>query len=149
MVPSIICQDRDTDLSDVLVNYKDDLPTPEVLEQEMARWKAYWMKVAMDERPSTCASTIKVCDKILFPNIYTLLQIVCTVPATSAECERNGSTLRRLHTFNRACMNQERLSSLGLISIYYEKVIDLDKVVDLFAQMHPRRLELELLSLVK
>ena len=44
--------------------------------------------------------------------------------------------------FNRASMTQERLSSLALMHIHYLTDIDLDIVVDLFAKMHPRRLEL-------
>ena len=39
-------------------------------------------------------------------------------------------------------MTQERLSSLALMHIHYLTDIDLDIVVDLFAKMHPRRLEL-------
>ena len=65
-----------------------------------------------------------------------------TIPATSCECERSASSLRRLHTYNRACMGQERLSSLALINIHYQVKIDFDEVVNLFASKHPWRLEL-------
>ena len=50
--------------------------------------------------------------------------------------------LRRLHTYNRACMGQKRLSSLALIHIYYQVKILLDEVVNLFATKHPRMLEI-------
>ena len=36
-------------------------------------------------------------------------------------------------------MNESRLTSLAL---HYDKVIDLDRVVDLFSQAHPRRVQL-------
>ena len=78
----------------------------------------------------------------LFPNIYPLLKICATIPATSYECERSESSLRQLHTYNRACMGQERLSSLALMHIHYQAKIVLDEVVNLFATKHPRRLEL-------
>ena len=54
----------------------------------------------------------------------------------------NANEAQVLHTFNRASMTQERLSSLALMHIHYLTDIDLDIVVDLFAKMHPRRLEL-------
>ena len=54
----------------------------------------------------------------------------------------NANEGQVLHTFNRASMTQERLSSLALMHIHYLTDIDLDIVVDLFAKMHPRRLEL-------
>ena len=65
-----------------------------------------------------------------------------TIPATSCEGERSASSLRRLHTYNRASMGQERLSSVALIHFHYQVKIDLDEVVNLFATKHPRRLEL-------
>ena len=71
------------------------------------------------------------------------LQLCATIPAIpSCECERSASYLRRLHTYNRACTGQERLSSLALMHIHYQVKIDLDEVVNLFATKHPRRLEL-------
>ena len=84
--------------------------------------------------------TLKECDDGLFLNIYALLKICATIPAMSCECERSASSLRRLHTYNRACMGQERLSSLALMHIHYQVKIVLDEVVNLFATKHPRRL---------
>ena len=84
--------------------------------------------------------TLKECDDGLFLNIYALLKICATIPAMSCECERSASSLRRLHTYNRACMGQERLSSLALMHIHYQAKIVLDEVVNLFATKHPRRL---------
>ena len=82
--------------------------------------------------------TLKECDDDLFPNIYALLKICATIPATSCECERSASSLKRRHTFNRTCMGQERMSSLALMQV---KIV-LDEVVNLFATKHPWRLEL-------
>ena len=76
------------------------------------------------------------------PNIYALLKICATIPATSCECVTGASSSRRLHTYNRACMGQERLSSLALMHIHYQVKIVLDEVVNLFATKHPRRLDL-------
>jgi len=95
-----------------------------------------------EDRPNTAAKPLKECDDDLYPNIYALLKICAKIPATSCECERSASSLRRLHTYNRACMGQERLSSLSLMHIHYQVEIDLDEVVSLFATKHPRRLEL-------
>ena len=65
-----------------------------------------------------------------------------SIPAMSCECERSVSSLRRLHKYNRACMGQERLSSLALMHIHDQVKIVLDEVINLFATKHPRRLEL-------
>ena len=44
-------------------------------------------------------------------------------------------------------MGQERMTALALMHIHYNHDIDLNEVVNIYAQMHPRRMELE--SLVK
>ena len=38
LVPSVIC-DKDVDLKDVVQLYSKDMPSPEVVEQELKRWK--------------------------------------------------------------------------------------------------------------
>ena len=143
IVPSILCdEDKEVDIRDIFELYSNDLPSPELLDQELVRWKMKYTSVSNDKIPSSCAIALKGCDKDLFPNIYILLQIACTLPVTSCECERNASTLRRLHNFMRAGMSEDRLTSLALMHIHYEQRIDLDRVVDLFANMHPRKLRL-------
>ena len=94
-------------------------------------------------RRTTSASAIKECDKDMYPNVYVLLQLACTIPATSCECERSASTLRRLNNYMKTSMGKERLSNLALLHIHYNTDIDLDQVVDTFSRKHPRRLELE------
>ena len=39
-------------------------------------------------------------------------------------------------------MTEERLTSLALMHIHYDKEINLDDVVDIFSKYHPRRLQL-------
>ena len=143
LVPAIVCdKDATVDIEDILQLYSNDLPSSELLEQEITRWKIKYMSVADSKRPSSCASALKECDKDAYPNLYILLQIACTLPVSSCECERNASTLRRLRNFMRAGMSEDRLTSLALMHIHYDQNVNLDKVVDLFAEMHPRRLKL-------
>ena len=92
LVPSVLCQTSSYDLSDTLQLYSCDLPEPQLFDQEYQQWKHFCE--ASDHKPSTCIAAIKHCDKSLFPNIYSLLQIACTLPVSSTECERNASTLR-------------------------------------------------------
>lgn len=138
LVPSVMC-DSNVNFSELIELYEDDLPSPELFDQEFSRWQHKFQ--TLDKKPSSCASAIKECDKDLFPNIFILLQIACTIPVTSCECERNASALRRLHTFMRTTMKEERLTDLALMHIHYERAISLDQVVNIFTQIHPRRLK--------
>ena len=142
VVPSVCCS-RDVNLDAALQKYDQDLPSVEPFSSELRRWVRKFESIPADERPATAAQAIKVCDPDMFPNISTMLQIACTLPVTSCECERSASALRRLHNYMRATMEQQRLSSLALMHIHYDREVDLDQVVDLFSKMHPRRLELD------
>ena len=73
----------------------------------------------------------------LVVNISILLQIACTIPVTSCECERSASTLRRLNNYMRASMGKDRLSHLALLNIHYTTPVDLDTVVDCYARLTP------------
>ena len=101
------------------------------------------MAMLPEKRPCSPAKAIKECDAIDFPNISVLLTIACTIPVTSCECERSASALRRLNNYMRASMAKDRLSHLALLHIHYDIPIDLDNVVDYYARLHPRRLELD------
>ena len=142
LVPSIMCS-RDVDVQSAAVTYAADLPSPELLHCEMERWKQRYMNHKPEDRPSSPAKAIKDCDRDCFPNVYILLQIACTIPVTSCECERSASALRRLNNYMRASMGQTRLSNLALLHIHYDTPINLEEVVDIYARLHPRRLELD------
>ena len=75
----------------------------------------------------------------LFPNIHCLLSTLAVLPVTSCEAEHCISCLRRLKTYLRSTMGQERLSELALLHIH-DFPINIDEIVDDFAIKHPRRM---------
>ncbi|CAM4641816.1 unnamed protein product [Leuciscus chuanchicus] len=130
------------DISEVVQLYQDDLPSPELIDQELKCWTLKWQNKPSEQRPTSCAEAIKQCDALIYPNIFKLLKIASTLPVTSCECERSASTLRRLNTFMRSSMGEDRLSSLALIHTHYDMAVNLDEAVNIFSKLHPRRLEL-------
>ena len=144
LIPSIICtQEMPVNISVAVEMYSEDLPSPELMDQEMKRWKLKWQDRPVEHIPNSCAQAIKECDALVYPNISKLLKIACTLPVTSCECEQTASTLRRLNTFMRASMKEDRLSALALIHTHYDIAIDLDQAVDMFSKMHSRKLQLD------
>ena len=139
LVPSILCS-KEVDLEAVVIKYNCDLLSPEHLQEELQHWKSKYMAMPPEKRPSSPGKAIKNCDSDDFSNIFALLQIACTIAVTSCECEKSASVLRRLNNYMRVSMRKNRLSHLALLHIDYDTLIDLDKVVDCYAQLHPRRL---------
>lgn len=141
LIPAVFKSADHHDINALGQSYEEDLPTPALLEEEHARWVQRF--VSESDPPSSCSSALRLCDPCLYPNIHTLLRIACTLPVTSAECERAGSALRRLHHYSRASMTSSRLSSLALVYIHYGFKHDVRKIISRFVRLHPRRMELE------
>ena len=129
---------RDCDITELITTYANDLPSPGLIDDEYMRWKASWK--FQPEIPETTATAIKSCDPSIYPNIYVLLKLACTLNVTSADCERSASVLRRLHTYTRTCMDIERLSSCALIHTHYTFAHNIESIVDRFHDLHPRRM---------
>ena len=65
--------------------------------------------------------------KAAFPSLLKLLQITQTIAVSTAECQRSFSALKRIKTYLRSTMSNDRLSNLAILSI--EK--DLSKNISL------------------
>ena len=71
-----------------------------------------------------------------FPNVFKLIQISLTISVSTAECERCFSALKRIKTYLRSTMSNERLAYImAILSIEREiaKEIPFDLIVDKFA----------------
>lgn len=78
----------------------------------------------------------------LFSETTTLLKII-TTPMTTAEAERCFSTLKRVKTFLRNTMTQERLNALAILSMERRIVTEMTdfnlKVTEKFSNLKDRR----------
>ncbi|XP_044170439.1 zinc finger MYM-type protein 1-like [Acropora millepora] len=140
LLPALLFSREGNPVQAAFQYYADDLPSPQVFDVELFRWRRKWLNADQDHLPSSAAQALEECNHEFFPNVHKLLRILCTLPITSAECERSFSTLRRLKTYLRATMTSERESGLALMNIHYGRQIDISTTIDLFARKHPRRL---------
>ena len=77
LVPKVICK-RETNVTDVLEKYSNDIPSPELFIQELTRWKSKYTLKPETQWLTSCAGVLSECDMDLFPNICSLLKIGCT-----------------------------------------------------------------------
>ena len=84
--------------------------------------------------------------KEAFPDLLLFSQIVLTVPIASANAERSFSTIKRVRTYLRSTMSDQRLNDLCLLAIEREMSHDLlndpSSVITKFAMLAERRLPL-------
>ena len=80
-----------------------------------------------------------------FPCLMTMIKIVLTIPISTASVERFFSTLKLVKTHIRTAMGDERLSNLMLMATEptFVKNVDLESLVDMFAEKKPRRYRLK------
>ena len=81
----------------------------------------------------------------VFSETLILLKILVVTPMATAEPERCFSILKRIKTFLRSTMTNERLSPLGMLSIEKNIIAEIknfnEKVMDHFASVKNRRME--------
>ena len=119
----------------------DDLPEPRYLNTELSMWEDHCRRI--DGMPPTTLSTLlPTIDKVSFPNIFTTMQLLATLPVTTCTCERSISVLRRLKTYLRNTMTENRLNGLALLNVHRDIHLDINEVIDCFAIRHPRRMKL-------
>ena len=71
---------------DTLEVYKDDMPSPSYLEQELDLWWCKWINYS-GELPNMPSKALVYATESKFPNIHHVLKVICIVPVTSCECE--------------------------------------------------------------
>ena len=118
---------------------RDDLPNALSLHSKLDLWEKNWISYKKS-LPDNISNTLKSIKFSGFQNIKVALRIIGTLPVTSCECERSFSALRRLKTYTRSTMVAERLNGLALLHVHKDIIVNIGKVIDLYA-MKNRRLK--------
>ena len=71
----------------------------------------------------------------MFPEFSSVVHILAVIPATSCSAERSFSGLRRLKTYLRSTMGQQRVSNTTERE-YANSVVnkDMDRIIDVFGR---------------
>lgn len=130
-------------LEKVVKFYSGLLGTPNlsVVKQEALLWTQRWKRCVEQGQiiPGTVLEALESCDSELYPTIEKLLRILATLPVSAAAAERSFSTLRRLKTWLRANMAEERLTGLALLNVHRDIAIDPEAVIVRFSKQKRRQ----------
>lgn len=96
---------HDEDFIVLTKEYSEDLQDignrKEIFKSEYKLWQRNLKNLAEIDKPKNAMDALIVCNKIMFPNVFKLLQILATLPVSSATNERSFSTLKRIKTYLR------------------------------------------------
>lgn len=121
LVPTELPQLSEEREDRLLLWYKEDLPFPDTAKQEIHKWKHHFLNHA-GNLPATAKETLQSGFWGFYPNIQQMLSLYLTLPVTTCSCERSFSSLRRLKTWLRSTMGDERLSGLALMHVHQNNI---------------------------
>ena len=145
LIPANLTSDWEKDFKplqqDVLDLYLDLLTEPiaTVKAEYIKLWQLQWSNA--EEKPQTTLTALDACSTS-FPAISSLLQIMATLPCTTAQAERIFSKTERILSAIRSNMSEERVGSLVLLQVYRDNTPSADEFVTKFAACHARGLRL-------
>ncbi len=126
----------DGDLEAVCTFYKDDF-NQELLRAQLQKFGVHFQQ--LQGRPTEENSTnptifdvktyflsLSPGQMALLSQVRRLLQLVLVMPATNATSERSFSALRRVKSYLRSAMGQERLNYLMLLHVHKDRTDALD-----------------------
>ncbi|KAF0722618.1 zinc finger MYM-type protein 1-like, partial [Aphis craccivora] len=135
--PSEVIKLSKSDFICTLKNIKDLFNIDNLIE-EGNTWYDYWditeNSTKINEE-SNISYYLKDCE--FFPSVKKCIIIYMTIPPTTCTIERSFSTLRRVKTWLRSTITEQRLSGLCILSIHRQKIDDLNLiqgVVDEFSK---------------
>ena len=124
-------------LAEKLQFRQQDLPTPSSLLSEFKECQYFWKQYTPTiQLPGNLIECVKYADE----DIRLLLIIGCTLAVRSAEAERSFSGLRRIKSYLRNRMSDERLSGLALMHLHHDLDIDVDQICTIFVTKYKRRM---------
>ncbi|KAL5246073.1 hypothetical protein ACI65C_013481 [Semiaphis heraclei] len=135
--PSEVIKLSKSDFICTLKNIKD-LYNIDNLIEEGNTWYDYWNITENSTKINEeCNISYYLKDCEFFPSVKKCIIIYMTIPPTTCTIERSFSTLRRVKTWLRSTMTEQRLSGLCILSIHRQKIDDLNLiqgVVDEFSK---------------
>ena len=139
------------DLSDEIVakmyqEFESVLPYSSGFKNEVSTWTIHVLEA--DDGPSddgkqgtllhACSIAYRHWD--YYPNIHTILQLLLSLPVGSCSCERSFSSLRRLKTWCRNSMGDERLGTLAICYVNSERTPSPEEVLKVWDLSGHRRI---------
>ena len=124
--------DKEENINSLAEKYSEDLQcSSNSVIGEVLTWT---QKFVGAEKPKNALEALIACNSLIFPSTYKLLQILAILPVTTESSERSFSTLKRLKTYLRNTIGENRLNNLVLLNIHREIMLTTDEVLNDFAK---------------
>ena len=126
--------------------YKDDLSKLE-FESQLPLLKALCKELTDSFSVHDAVhvlSELSAAERTAFSGVWTVMKLLLPLPATNATSEWSFSALRRIKTYLRSTMSQERLNNLMVLHVHKEQAdrLELERVAHEFVSGREVRLRM-------
>ncbi|XP_060861812.1 52 kDa repressor of the inhibitor of the protein kinase-like, partial [Metopolophium dirhodum] len=123
----------DEDFINLTRQYSEDLEDvgnrEEIFINEFKLWQRKLKNLPELDKSKNAIDALSVCNRVMFPNVFKLMQILATLPVSSASNERSFSALKRIKTYLRNSTSEGRLNGLAMLSINRHHDISANEVL--------------------
>ena len=112
------------------------------VEAEVKTWMSLIQSLPQERQPKDIPEAILLGKDNFLPAVTTLLRLFGTIPVSNATAERSFSALKRLKTYLRSTMGEERLTGLALLHVNKSTDVDPDAIIEIYAGKKERRIRL-------
>jgi len=89
-----------------------------------------WRRRLVGKNIRNTLDALNICNADAFQNIHKMLRVMSILPVTTSN-ERSFSTLRRLKTYLRSTMGEDRLNWLASLNIHRDINVDINQALNL------------------
>jgi len=112
---------EETSFKKLVEFYQPDVENLDILLVELKLWRRKLSRSSYTVSKSALQALIE-CDANLFPNIFILIKILCTLPVSTTTPERMFSSLKRIKTYLRNTMSEVRLKIINFLFIFIKRL---------------------------
>lgn len=137
----LIAADTSTDELRTVISAYPEMDADRLAVQLAMMRQQNWQLESVEDIATKLASAHPVV-RSLFDQDEQLVRLLLTIPCSSAEAERSFSSLRRLKTYLRNSMSQQRLNHLAVLHVHRDRQdsIDIDVIAREFVAKSENRL---------
>ena len=126
-----------------MICYSTDMANTESCDAEIDCWETFWFSSFKGSvLPDTVETTMQHTMTTMYPNIFIVLSLLGVIPVTTCSCERCISVLRRLKTYLRSTITQNRFNDLAVLQIHCGMTINVVHILDRLIVKYPKRVKM-------
>ncbi|XP_050062925.1 52 kDa repressor of the inhibitor of the protein kinase-like [Aphis gossypii] len=113
---TILTEVEETSFMKLVEFYQPDVENLDILLVELKLWRRKLSR-SSNNVPKSAIQALIECDANIFPNIFIIIKILCTLPVSTTTPERMFSSLKRIKTYLRNTTTEVRLKIINFLFI--------------------------------